>query len=64
MDSKKEINENKIKDVLEEAEENTIMCIIIKTLSDVYIRYDVSDKFFKASDYEFKFSLRNKEIPT
>lgn len=43
MDSNKEIkNQNRISDLVEEMEENSLMCLIIKNFSNVYIRYDVS----------------------
>lgn len=44
MDSsntKVQSNEAKDQVGLEELEENSFICLIIKTLSDVYIRYDV-----------------------
>jgi len=44
MDSsntKVQANETKDQAGIEELEENSFICLIIKTLSDVYIRYDV-----------------------
>ena len=42
MDSNKEnTNQNKISDLEDEFEENSLMCLIVKNFSNVYIRYDV-----------------------
>jgi hypothetical protein len=42
MDSNKEnINQNKVSELVDEIEENSLMCLIVKNFSNVYIRYDV-----------------------
>jgi len=43
MDSNKKEQTAELKDqvLLEELEENSFICLIIRTLSDVFIRYDV-----------------------
>ena len=42
MDSNKEnIDQNKISELVDEMEENSLMCLIVKNFSYVYIRYDV-----------------------
>ena len=35
-------NETKDQAEMEDLEENSFICLIIKTISDVYIRYDVN----------------------
>ena len=39
--TKEQTNELKDQGLLEDLEENSFICLIVKTLSDVYIRYDV-----------------------
>lgn len=41
MESTKETIENKNQEFFDELDENSFMCLIVKSLSDVYIRYDV-----------------------
>lgn len=42
MDSNKEnINQNKVSELVDEIEENSLMCLIVKNFSNVFIRYDV-----------------------
>jgi hypothetical protein len=44
MDSNKEnINQNKVSELVDEIEENSLMCLIVKNFSNVYIRYDVNN---------------------
>ena len=42
MDSNTEnTNQNKISELVDEMEENSLMCLIVQNFSTVYIRYDV-----------------------
>jgi len=39
--TKEQSNENKLQGSIEEIEDNSFICLIIRSLSDVFIRYDV-----------------------